>query len=232
MMKKNIILGLVLVFFCGIFTANSLYSQNESSKYKWKKLSGRWKFENSHIIERRRYSGGWYSNEILENNSIISMKSFKEFSSIDLKINLYNPLKNPVGMMVFFAARSSLPAGKGKNYYTDFYAFKLSGAKDGITRVSFIRSDIIDSTAAKAIKRNYRVTELLYKLYKLDFNKDHIMSIKFKENKAVLHIDNEEVLQANVPGSYEGKVGFSSRNISMKVNYYKLSSNETVLFQD
>ncbi|MCP4134805.1 MAG: hypothetical protein GY754_27775 [bacterium] len=239
-MKKKFVYGLILLLFCGIFTGNFLYSQDKKDNSKWMRMSGRWKIENSYAVERKRGAGGWFFHDILEYNSLASRKNFEEFSSIDLKMNLYNPritrrmknIKDPVRMMAFFAAKSLVPGEKYQYYLTNFYAFKLSGNKDRITKVSFVRSDIIDSSVSKPAKKNYRVTELRYKLYKLDLNKDHIMSIKFKDKKATLFINGEEVLQANIPENYEGRVGFSAQNIAIKVDYYKVSNNEAVIFDD
>lgn len=195
--------------------------------FNWINISGKWEIrkdnKESYLIENKATTRSWNKNELTNFNSIITTKRINALTSIQLRIEILNPITNPIENMIFFSAKT----------LKNFYAFKFIGNNKRIHQILFIKSKIKDTTKGLSEKWNYEITKLESIDYELDYNKEHYIEIKIKKREATLIINREDVLKVRAKVKLnEGRFGFSSRNSMVKIDDVKVYRDKSIVFQD
>ncbi|MDY6969620.1 MAG: hypothetical protein SVR08_13325 [Spirochaetota bacterium] len=225
MLKRNTICTILALFLA--FTFKAYASSGISKEYKWTKISGRWEKREDkgkyYLIETKAIARKWGNSELINFNSIITKKHTLNITSINLKMRILNPLRNPVEKMIFFSAKN----------FREFYAFKFVGNKKKIKKIVFINSKIKDSSRRITEKWNFKITEIMSKNYDLEYNKDYNIEIKIEGKKSALIINSGMALYVEAKETMSnGRLGFSIRNALLKIADVRVFSDDKCIFED
>lgn len=204
------------------------FGNSQETQHKWDRFSGNWTFENSKAIENRGWGPDWNIYELINYNSIVTINSFENVSSININLELFDRLKTPSELMISFAVKSEY-----QKWFYHIYAFKITGGFWGMNKVSFIFSDRLDKNKPLSTKNNIFIKEIASTDCKIKYNKQNTYSIKFEEKNVVLYINDEKILSTPFPEkSYEGRIAISSRNVKLAIDKVEVKKNEKILFED
>jgi hypothetical protein len=218
----------VLIFISSL----SVYSD---ASFKWIWFGGSWEISENKLYEKKINAIRWDYYELINYNTLISNNPIENFSEFRYSINISEPNSSifkkftPFEQMTFFSATSP-----HLSYYYHLFAVKFTGSKKRIEKISFIKSDIKNSTYGYGQKFNFFVKEISSKKINLEYNKTYNIIIKINNPDITVFIDEEEVLKSKIPEkSIAGKFGFSSRNAGIEIGPVKiLDKNQEVLFDD
>ena len=200
--------------------------------FKWMRITGRWEIQsspnsNSHFLwERRAKTREWGYSELINYNSIIAENPLNEYSRITFNMEIADPIDNPVQIMAFFASRYS-------RYSRYFHAFRFSGVRAGLKRVSLISSREKNPELPRRVKWNYIIEEKLTKNCTLEYDKNYFIDIRFYGKKILLYINKKRVASfVSKEPLNSGRFGFSNRNASIKIADVKIYSGKKIVFED
>ncbi|MCL1865491.1 MAG: hypothetical protein FWF73_06750 [Spirochaetes bacterium] len=212
-----------LVFSIIFLVAVPLFSQEKY--HKWMRVAGKWEIKDSKAFETRGRGLDWNYYELLNFNTILTLKGFNNFTSIDYTVNLVKRVQSPTEIMFPFAVSEI-------DFY-HIYAFKITGDFWNMDRVSFIFSDRLDKTKPFETKNNIFVNELASAKCKVKYDKVYNYRIAFEEKNAVLYINGDKILSAPFPeNSYNGRIGISSRNVKIAVDKIEIKNGDKTVFED
>ena len=215
-----------LVFSIILFVAIPLFSQEKH--HKWQRLSGRWEVKDSIAFETRGVVAGWNYYELIKFNTILTLKDFNNYTSIDYTVNAAKRVKSPTEIMFPFAVTS-----ESGSWFYHMYAFKITGDFWNMDKVSFIHSDQIDKTKPFATKNNAFVNTLASAKCKIKYNKTYNYRVAFEQDDVVLYIDGKKVLSAPFPGkTRNGRIGISSRLVLISVDKIEIKNGDKTVFED
>jgi hypothetical protein len=219
---------LCLFFAVVLYQVISFNAHAEGRAYKWKKISGKWEIKkscgsSSFLEESRAKTRQWGYSELINNNSIISENPLEKYSRIAFSMELADPTDNPVQMMAFFAARD----------YRYFHAFRFSGDREGIERVSLVRSREKDPKLPRNVKWNFIIEEKMSKEYPLEYNRNYRIDIRFQKKSVLLYIDKKRIASfISKEPLNSGRFGFSSRNAIIRISEVKVYAGNRIIFED
>lgn len=217
---------LILIFIISLFFINPADSQDNNSK--WQRYSGKWNISDSKAREINGWAVSWNYYEILDHNSIISVKPLTDFTSLSVGTEMNERMKSPSEFMISFAVTS-----ESKSWYYHMYAFKLYGGFWGMNRVSFIHSDRFDKTKPFNAKNNTFVKELASAKCSIKYDKMYNYRIAFEGTDVALYINDEKILSAPFPEkSHDGRIAISSRNVKIAVDKVEVKQGNKVIFED
>jgi len=201
---------------------------SQESTHKWQRISGIWKVENSHAYETQARSVSWNYYELSNINSILSLKPFTDYTSIDLTMNISDRVESPAEIMISFNITS-----ESQSWYYHLYAFKLSGGYWGMNKASFIYSDRIDKSKPLNTKNNTLVNELSSAECKIKYNRDYNYRVEFEAENVVLYIDGNKILSSPFPEKkHDGRIAISSRNVKIAVDKVLIKKGDKIIFED
>lgn len=203
-----------------------LLFSNENT-LKWRQISGEWTIinqgEDNYLFEKKGKTHNWGYSDLINYNSVVTFSKLEKYSRIDASVNAINPMSNSTEILLFFATKD----------YKNFYAFKLLCNKKNITKLSFIQSKTKDPSKKAGVKWNFIITELAKKDYTIPLEKIENFSIRFQKNRAQLYINKKYVFSVKAEEDLtEGKIGFSNRNIHLKIYDVKVFNRWKVVFED
>lgn len=200
----------------------------QESHHKWQRLSGLWDIKKSHAYETQGRSIDWNYYELLNMNSILSLKPYHNFTSIDFIMNITDRIESPAEIMISFNVTS-----ESQNWFYHLYAFKFSGGYWGINKVSLIHSDRADKSKPFNTKNNTFIKELVSTDCKIKYDKIYNCSITFENKNVSLYINGEKILTTPIPEkNYDGRIAFSSRNVKIEIDRVTVKNNNQILFED
>jgi len=191
-------------------------------------MSGIWEVKNSNAYETQGKAVYWNYYELLNLNSILSLKPFSNYSSLDLVMNITERIESPAEIMIVFNVTS-----ESQSWYYHMYAFKLTGGYWGINKASLIYSDRADKSKPYTIKDNVFVRELASTDCKVKYCKNYTYSVIFEKTDVVLYINGEKILSAPIPEkNYDGRIAVSSRNAKIAIDRITLKKEKQIIFED
>ena len=212
-----------------LFQCLSSNAITDEKTFKWKKISGRWEIQsspnsNSHFLwEGKVNTRQWGYSELINYNSIIAENPLNEYSRISFNMEIADPLDNPVQIMTFFAARN----------FRYFHAFRFSGVRAGLKKVSLISSREKNPELPRRVKWNFIIEEKLTKNCSLEYDKNYFIDIRFYGKKILLYINKKRVASfVSKEPLNSGRFGFSNRNASIKIADVKIYSGKKIVFED
>ena len=220
-MKKNRFVVAVLI----LFTASFVFAKDI---HKWQRFSGRWVVENSRITETNAWPAPWNYYELINNNSLISLKDFSGYSSIEFTMEMFDRVKSPAEILISFAVRSEY-----KSWLYHIYAFKVSGGFCGINKVSLIHSDMKDKSLPYNTKNNIFINNLAESKVSMKYKKIYNCRIDILGNEAAFFVEGEKVLTGALPSdNYKGRIAFSSKNVKLAIDNVRVKKGERIVFED
>ena len=223
--KKRIILGKnYFIFFIILLVTIPLFSQEKN--HNWQRVSGKWEVRSSKVFETRGGGLDWNYYELLNFNTLLSLKDFNNYTSINYTINVTKRIKSPTEIMFPFAVTS-------ESGFYHMYAFKITGDFWNMDNVSFIHSDRLDKTKPFATKNNSFVNTLASAKCKIKYNNVYNYRVAFEGENAVLYIDGKRILSAPFPEkNRNGRIGISSRNVLLAVDKIEIKTGDQTVFVD
>jgi len=213
---------IIIFIFCGFST----FSQE--SHHNWLRLGGKWKVTNSKAIEERAWSIVWGYYELVNFNSILSLKPFCNYSSIEVEAELFEREKSPTEFILAFNVTS-----ESSGWYYHMYAFRITGGFWGMNKIALIYSDREDKSKPFNTKNNTFIKELKSVNHKIKYGKVNNYRISFENSDVILYINGEKVLSAPFPEkSYDGRVAICSRNIKISIDKITIKNAEKIIFED
>lgn len=220
-MKKNKFIA-VIIFILAV----SFVSANENQK--WQRFSGKWVVENSRVTETNAWAAPWNYYELINNNSLVSLKDFNGYSSIEYTMEVFDRVKSPAEVLVSFGVRSEY-----KSWLYHIYGFKISGGFWGLNRVSLIHSDMKNRTLPYATKDNIFINELASEKFRMKYKMKYDCRIDISGNEATLYVDGEKVLTGTLPSdNYKGRIAFSSKNTKLAIDNVRVKKGDKIIFED
>jgi len=215
-------------FFTLLFITISMALLSQESHHKWQRFSGKWIVDNSRAMEVNGWASPWDYYELLEYNSIISLKDFKDYSEISVTANITERIDSPVEVLIPFAITS-----EHASWFYRMYAFKLSGGFWGIDKVSLIFTDKNDKSKPPSTKNNRSVQEIASSICKVKYGKDYNFKIIFDNAMISFFINDEKVLTAPFSESnINGRIAISSRNAKISIDKVEIKKSGNVIFCD
>lgn len=221
-MKKTIIIISVLIF------TSLIPVKSQEPGHKWQRVSGIWAINDSRAYETQGRAVVWNYYELLNFNSIISLKPYNNYTDIEIIMNITERVDSPVEVMLSFNITS-----ESQNWNYHLYAFKFTGGYWGINKVSFIHSDREDKTKPFATKNNIFIKEISSADCKIKFNTVSKYRIAFVQNDITLYVNDNKVMSVPVPEkNYAGKIGISSKNSKIGIDKITVNKDKKVLLED
>jgi len=215
-------------FFTLLFITISMALLSQESHHKWQRFSGKWIVDNSRAMEVNGWASPWDYYELLEYNSIISLKDFKDYSEISVTANITERIDSPVEVLIPFAITS-----EHASWFYRMYAFKLSGGFWGINKVSLIFTDKNDKSKPNATKNNRVIQEIASKNFKVKYGRDYNFKILFENGNVALYINGEKVLCAPFTEKTNyGRIAISSRNAKVAIDNVEVKKGQDLIFLD
>ena len=191
-------------------------------------MSGRWEIKDSKVYGTQPGTIGWGYYEILNFNTLLSLKDINNYTSIDYTVNATKRVKTPTEIMLPFAVTS-----ESASWFYHMYAFKITGDFWNMDTVSFIYSDRLDKTKPFSTKNNAFVKELASAKCKIKYDKTYNYRVAFEGNNVVLYIDGKRVLSTPFPGkNHNGRIAISSRNVLIAVDKIEVKAGDKTVFVD
>jgi hypothetical protein len=216
-MHHKLCLFFAIVSLCQILSSDALANDKT---FKWMKISGKWENQRSckdssyFLGESQGKTREWGYSELINYNSIIAENPLKEYSRITFTMEIADPTDNPVQVMAFFAARD----------FRYFHAFRFSGVRAGINKVSLISSREKNPKLPRRVKGNFIIEEKLTKDFALEYDKNYRIDIRFYGESVQLYIDQKRIASfVSKEPLNSGRFGFSNRNASIKIAAVKVS---------
>jgi len=217
---------LTFIIILSLFFINPAVSQ--TNKSKWQRYSGKWNISDSKAHETNGWAVSWNYYEILDHNSVISLKPFNDFTSLGVNAEMNERMKTPSEFMISFGVTS-----ESKSWFYHMYAFKFSGGFWGMNKVAFIHSDRLDKTKPFNAKNNTFVKELASAKCKVKYDKMYNYRIAFEGTNVALYINDEKILSAPFPEkSRDGRIAISSRNVKIAVDKVEVKQGDKTVFED
>ena len=215
-------------FFTLLFITISMALLSQESHHKWQKFSGKWIVDNSRAMEVNGWASPWDYYELLEYNSIISLRDFKDYSEISVTANITERMDSPAEVLIPFAITS-----EHASWFYRMYAFKLSGGFWGINKVSLIFADKNDKSKPPATKDNRLLNELASASCKVKYGRDYNFKILFENGNVSFFINGEKILCAPFPEKTNyGRIAISSKNAKLAIDKVTIKQGENILFFD
>lgn len=225
-MLHKLCLFFAIVSLCQIFSSDAI---TDEKTYKWMKISGNWETRKScndssyFLWESKAKTRQWGYSELINNKSIIAENPLNEYSRITFNMEIADPIDNPVQIMAFFAARD----------FRYFHAFRFSGVRAGLKKVSLISSREKNPALPRRVKGNFIIEEKLTKDCVLEYDKNYFIDIRFYGKKILLFIDKKRIASfVSKEPLNSGRFGFSNRNASIKIADVKVYSGKKLIFED
>lgn len=218
---KNLLISILLLL-------SLHYAFAQETHHKWQRYSGKWFVSDSKAFESNGWAITWNLYELAEYNSILTLKPFYGYSSIDLKAEINERIKSPSEFMISFAVTS-----ESQSWFYHMYAFKITGGFWGMNRAFFIYSDRLDKSKPFATKNNTFVKELASASCRVKYDKMYNYRIAFEGADVVLYINGERILAAPFPEkSHDGRIAISARNVKIAVDKVEVKDGEKIIFED
>ncbi|PKL15381.1 MAG: hypothetical protein CVV49_21405 [Spirochaetae bacterium HGW-Spirochaetae-5] len=216
-------------FFGVIFSFILLVSINGNTKTNnWNKFGSSWKIENSNATNLSGYPSSWGYYELTNYNTLMSIKSFNNYSEIITICNIIERTESPSEFLIAFNVKS-----ESQQWYYHTYAFKITGGYWGMNKASLTFSDISDKTKPYNTKNNIFVKELASTDCKIKYGKVYIYRIIFENKHVILFINNEKILSAPFPeANHDGIIAVSSKNVKIALDKITLKNNDKIIFED
>jgi len=196
--------------------------------YKWMRITGRWRFNNSSVIEWRGRSSSWKYHELMNYNTIVTLVPFENISMLETNMEILKVKVLPVESLISFAVTSPY-----KHYYYNFYAIKFTGDANRINKISLIQSKRKDPEKSYKTKNNFTISELYSINYNLDYYRKYNFKLKFDENEIILLINDKKIFKKLLSETdFSGKIGLSNRGASIRVDNIKLFNKNDIVFYD
>jgi len=196
--------------------------------HKWQRMAGIWEVKNSHAFETQGKAIDWNYYELLNLNSILSLKPFSNYTSIDLVMNITERIESPAEVMISFNITS-----ESQSWFYHLYAFKLTGGYWGMNKAALIYSDRADKSKPFTSKNNIFVKELASVDCKIKFDKAYNYRVAFEGENIVLYINEDKILSAPFPEkNHDGRIAVSSRNTKIAVDKIAVKKGSQVIFED
>lgn len=223
---KNSKLNYILLPLVFLFLSSPAFAE-EAKNEKWVQISGKWEArkdnKDTFLLEAQGKTKISGYHELLNYNSIVTFDPISSLTSIKFNIEMRKTIGGTSELLTFFAAKN----------YRKFYAFKFTGDENRITRILFINSDIKDTTKPGNEKWNYAITEIASKDHELEYNTQYKIEIQVKKKQAILFINGKKVMTAEGSGDLSGgKIGFSDRNVMLRISQLSVLDDKTVVFED
>jgi len=210
------------------FLITSIPLLSQEAHHKWQRMSGLWDIKNSMAYETQGKAVDWNYYELLNLNSILSIKTFSNYSSLEFTLNITERIESPAEIMFAFNVTS-----ESKSWFYHMYAFKLTGGYWGINRAALIYSDRADKSRPYTVKNNVFVKELASAECKVKYDRIYTYNIVFEGSNVILYINGEKILSAPIPEkNYDGKIAFSSRNAKIVIDKITVKNNKQIIFED
>jgi hypothetical protein len=225
-MFRKLSLFFAIASLCQIFSFDALA---DKKTYKWMRITGKWEIQrsphsNSYFLgESKAKTRQLGYSELINYNSIIAENPLNEYSRITFTMEIADPVDNPVQIMAFFAARD----------FRYFHAFRFSGVRAGINKISLVSSREKNPALPRRVKWNFIIEEKLTKDCVLEYDKNYRIDIRFYSNRVLLYIDKKKVASfVSKEPLNSGRFGFSNRNASIKIAEVKIYSGRKIVFED
>lgn len=180
------------------------------------------------MVETQGRAVAWNYYELLNLNTILSLKPYNSYTSIDSVITIFERIESPAELILSFNITS-----ESKNWFYHMYAFKLSGGYWGINKATLIYSDRADKSKSFNTKYNAFVKEIASTDCKVKYDKAYKYRIAFEGTNVVLYINNEKILSAPFPeNSHDGRIAISSKNVKIAVDKIEVIQNGKTIFED
>jgi len=213
---------LYLIIFCLI--SNIAFANN----YNWQRLSGEFKIKDSKLTETQAWVSPWKYYELININSVISLKPVDDYSSIDFDFSIHDRHESPAEFSVSFAVRSPY-----KKWFYHIYSIKLSGGFWGINKVSLIHSDMKDKCKRYATKNNIFIKELKSNSCSLRYGKTYKGCIMFNKDSVSFYIDGEKILEGKMPSEdHSGRIALSTKNTKVTIDKVQVKNGMKIVFED
>jgi hypothetical protein len=193
-------------------------------------MSGRWEVKDSIAFETQGKAIGWNYYELINFNTLLTLKDYKDYTSIEYALNAVKRVQSPTELMLPVAATS-----ESASWFYHMYAFKITGDFWNMDRAAFIYSDRADKTKPPATQNNTFVKELASAKLKnkIKYDKVYNYRVSFEEGNVVLYINGEKILSAPFPEAHHsGRVGISSRNVNIAVDKAVIKNGDKIIFED
>ncbi|PKL37717.1 MAG: hypothetical protein CVV44_15355 [Spirochaetae bacterium HGW-Spirochaetae-1] len=201
---------------------------NAEEQAKWYRIAGYWTVQDSLLTENRGRSSIWGYHELMNYNTLVTVDSYPQYTNYSADIKIFNVKRTPVEILFAFLVNSP-----HLHYYYNFYAFKLTGSAEKITRISLIQSQRKNDALPFNAKFNYTIKELQGVDYSLNYNEKHAIKITFDEKKATLNINGKPVISFELPvENMEGRFAISNRNASIQIDKITIKNGKEILFTD
>jgi len=218
---KSVIFSLIIFGF-------NQYGMSVEKWHKWDRFSGTWTVKDSKAVESRGWGPGWEVYNLINYNTLVTIDSFDDLSSIEVNAELFDRLETPSELMISFAVTS-----ESKKWFYHNYAFKLEGGFWGLNKASLILSDRLDRTQPLSVKHNFFVKEIASADCRVKYNKLNKYRVSFEGTDVILYINEDKVLSVPFPEkTHGGHVGISTRNIKISLNKVEVKQNDKVIFDD
>jgi hypothetical protein len=219
----NLKLKVILIF----FSFNSVFIYG-AEKYNWQRFSGKWEIQNSRLIESNATAAPWNYYELLNNNSIISIHPYNDYSTFNYKMEIFDRVNSPAEVSASFNITSD-----DRQWYYHIYAFKFTGGFWGINNVSLIHSDRADKSKPFSAKNNTFIKIINTADLKLSYGKEYDCRIEFEDNKVSLFINNKIAISGILPSAnHNGRVAFSTKNVKLAIDDVEIKQQDKIIFKD
>lgn len=208
----------------------NLMPQNVSSDSNWMRISGAWYIKKdgnrSYAFQNRVAAYPWNYNELLNYHSIASLKTFRKFSDIIVKVHHINP-DDKTKLLLVFAAEFS-----DKSRYHNFYGFRLEGNNNIFNKVVFCKSQIINPDNIDK-NNNFKLTDISSSSCQIQLNDQMVLRVKFKKKEVILSSNDEPIHKQSISESINrGIVGIGIKDSRLKIYEFSVLDGKTILLHD
>lgn len=218
----------IKLFLISITLVLSFPLDAQESHHNWQRLGGKWKINNSKAVEERAWCIPWGYYELVNYNTILSLKPYENFSSIEVNAELFDREESPTEFILSFDITS-----ESLGWFYHMYAFRITGGFWGMDKVSFIHSDRTDKTKPFNTKNNTFIKELASADCKIKYKSNNNYRIEFENDNATLYINDKRILSAPLlEKNYNGRIAISSKNTKIAIDKITVKKKNQIIFQD
>lgn len=218
----------ILLFIVSVILLSAVSILPQGKESNWQRLGGKWEVSESAAREKNAYTTPWNYYYILGKNTILSLRDFSDYNSIEFTAMMFGREKSPVELTVSFAVRSEF-----KSWYYHIYGLRFTGDFWNIDTVELIHSDRQDKSLPYTVKNNKFINVLASGDCKIKYGNLYNYRIAFEGDYINLYINGEKIFTAKRPlDDISGKIAISSANAKISIDRIRVLKDSEVIFED
>ncbi|HNR89175.1 MAG TPA: hypothetical protein PKM65_12615 [Spirochaetota bacterium] len=222
----------LVAFIPSLLQSSRLQAQSKNdgkgAHFTWDTINGDWEIKKttagkSYLYQSRIRAIPTGYSELINYNSIITVKPVERHTRIGFTLYLTKPGGKPVEALLVFAAKD----------FRNLHAFKFTGDSKRLTKIALISSKVNKPELPKSVKWNYTITELATSAHRLNFNTEYQIAIETAGGRATLYVNGSRIMQHDTGADLQsGMVGFCCQNTQMAIGEFSASDGTAIMLHD